>query len=57
VRHRLAPGAQAYLVLATGAVRVNGDVVGAGDGVAIAGLPEVVIAAIADAELVLVEVQ
>ena len=57
VRHRLLPGAQAYLVPATGALRVNGEAVGAGDGVAIAGLPEVVIVATTHAEVVLVEVQ
>ena len=55
VRHRLAPGAQAYLVPATGALRVNGEDLGAGDGLAMTDEPELVLTATADAEVVLVE--
>lgn len=57
VRHRLLPGSQAYLVPSTGALLVNGEAVGAGDGVAVTDEAEIVITAATDAEVVLVEVQ
>ena len=55
VRRLLPPGRRAYLVPATGSVTVNGAAAGARDGVAIEDEAELVITAIEDAELVLVE--
>jgi len=55
VRHALAPGRNAYLVAATGAVTVNGIPVGTRDGVAVTGEAELAIVASEDAEVVLVE--
>jgi len=57
VSHRLAPDSQVYLVPASGALGVNGERVDAGDGIAISGESNLVIQAIKDAEVVLVEVQ
>ncbi|MBM3479936.1 MAG: pirin family protein [Alphaproteobacteria bacterium] len=58
LRHALAPGCMAYLVLARGAARVNGVALGARDGAAISGEEALAIeaGAGADAELVLVDV-
>ena len=56
VRHALLPGRAAYLVAARGALTVNGTSVATRDGAAISGEPELVIAATAEAELVLVDV-
>jgi len=56
LRHALAPGRMAYLVLARGTVRVNGVALGARDGAAISGEETLTIKAGADAELVLVEI-
>jgi redox-sensitive bicupin YhaK (pirin superfamily) len=55
VRHSLEPRSGAYLVPSSGALRVNGEYVGCGDGVALSGPCEIVIEAIDDAEIVLVE--
>lgn len=55
VRHRLAPGAVAYLVPATGRVTVNGVPVGTRDGVAVRDEAEIAIVAEEDAEVVMVE--
>lgn len=57
VRHALSPSSQAYLVAALGSLRVNGDEVDAGDGVALSDVSQVVIEATTDAEVVMVEVQ
>jgi redox-sensitive bicupin YhaK (pirin superfamily) len=56
VRHVLSPGRQAYLVPATGAVRVNGVAVPTRAGAGVAGEATLDIAATEDCELVLVEV-
>jgi hypothetical protein len=53
---QLAPGRGIYIVPATGAVEVNGVKVGARDGAAITGEPELTIRATESTELVLVEV-
>ncbi len=55
VRRRLAPGAVAYLVPAIGRVTVNGVAAGTRDGVAVSGETELVITAMEDAEVVMVE--
>jgi redox-sensitive bicupin YhaK (pirin superfamily) len=52
----LGEGRAAYLVPAKGAVTVNGQALGARDGAAIAGEPEIVLTATEDAEIVMVEV-
>jgi len=57
VSHFLPTAGQAYLVAALGSLQVNGEAVAAGDGVALAVVPQVVIAATTDAEVVMVEVQ
>jgi redox-sensitive bicupin YhaK (pirin superfamily) len=57
VRQTLRPGRAAYLVPATGAVTVNGVTVNTRDGAAITGETALDIAAVADAEVVLVEVE
>jgi quercetin 2,3-dioxygenase len=53
---QLAPGRRAYLVPAEGAVEVNGVRVGQGDGAAISGIETLRVTALADAEIVLVDV-
>ncbi len=55
IRYALGTGRHAYLVPATGKVRVGDVEAVARDGVAIKDLPEIVITAIEDAELVLVD--
>jgi hypothetical protein len=55
VRYTLGAGRHAYLVPATGKVRVGDVEANARDGVAIRDVPEIVIEAIEDAELVLVD--
>ncbi len=57
VRQTMRPGRAAYLVPATGAVTVNGVTVNTRDGAAITGETALEITAVADAEVVLVEVQ
>jgi redox-sensitive bicupin YhaK (pirin superfamily) len=57
VRQTLRPGRAAYLVPATGAVTVNGVTVNTRDGAAITGETALEIAAVADAEVVLVDVE
>ena len=57
VSHALSTSSQAYLVAALGSLRVNGEAVDAGDGVALADVSQVVIQATTDAEVVMVEVQ
>ena len=57
VSHSLATSGQAYLVAAAGSLRVNGDVVDSGDGVALADVSQLLIEATTDAEVVMVEVQ
>jgi redox-sensitive bicupin YhaK (pirin superfamily) len=54
--YRLAPGRAAYLVPATGEIRVNGLTAGTRDGVALHEEPEITIEALADTEIVLVDV-
>jgi redox-sensitive bicupin YhaK (pirin superfamily) len=56
VRHALGAGRAAYLVPATGAVRVNGIVVNTRDGASITGETDLEITAMEDAEVVLVDV-
>ncbi|WP_028793989.1 pirin family protein [Thalassobaculum salexigens] len=56
VTHTLAKGRKAYLVAAAGAIEVNGVAAQARDGVAIADVETVEIAATEDAEIVLVDV-
>lgn len=55
VEHHLASGRRAYLVAATGALKVNGVEVGARDGVAIRDLDKVSLEAVADSELLLAD--
>ena len=57
VRQTLRAGRAAYLVPATGAVTVNGVAVNTRDGAAITGETALEITAVADAEVVLVEVE
>jgi redox-sensitive bicupin YhaK (pirin superfamily) len=58
VHHQMPPGAKAYLVAASGSLRVNGqEEVGMGDGLALAGVSDLSIEASTDAELVMVEVR
>lgn len=56
IRQTLAPGRVAYLVPATGRVRVNGVEAGARSGITVRDEAEIVIEAIETAELVLVDV-
>jgi quercetin 2,3-dioxygenase len=56
VIHRLEAGRKAYLVAATGRVTVNGEAVGARDGVVLQGIDEAVIAAEEDSEILLADV-
>jgi quercetin 2,3-dioxygenase len=57
VNHPLSAAGQVYLVPARGSLLVNGESVGTGDGMALGELSRVVIEAIDDAEVVMVEVQ
>jgi redox-sensitive bicupin YhaK (pirin superfamily) len=56
VSHMTSPSSKAYLVPAVGTLRVNGETVEAGDGIALADLSKIVIEATSDAEVVMVEV-
>lgn len=55
IRYALSPERHAYLVPATGRVRIGEVEANARDGVAMTGLTEIVVTAIEDAELVLVD--
>ncbi len=55
VTHRLDGGRRAYLVVARGAVEINGIAAAERDGVAIGGEPEITIAAVADSEILLAD--
>ena len=57
VRHSLAASSQVYLVPAGGSLLVNGDPVATGDGIALGEVPQIVIEATEDAEVVMVEVR
>jgi redox-sensitive bicupin YhaK (pirin superfamily) len=55
VRQPFRPGAQAYLVVASGRIEVEGEPMGAQDGAAIMDLEAIDVVALEDAELVMVE--
>jgi quercetin 2,3-dioxygenase len=55
--YSLKPGRAAYLVAATGDIKVNGKLAHARDGVALQDEPEITIEAVGDAEIVLVDVR
>ncbi len=55
VTHRLDAGRRAYLVVARGAVEINGIEAGERDGVTIGDEPEITIAALADSEILLAD--
>ena len=55
VAHALAPGRHAWLQVVRGALEVNGAAVAAGDGVALSDEPAVRIAAVDDAEVLLLD--
>ena len=55
VTHRLSGGRRAYLVVARGAVEINGVKAAERDGVTIGGEPEITIAAAADSEILLAD--
>ncbi len=55
VTHRLDGGRRAYLVVARGAVEINGTKAAERDGVTIGGEPEITIAAVADSEILLAD--
>ena len=55
IEHEVMAGRHAYLVLASGALLLNGGRVDAGDGVAIGGGTHITLAAIDASELVLVD--
>ncbi len=55
VTHRLDGGRRAYLVVARGAVEINGVKAAERDGAAIGGEPEITIAAVADSEILLAD--
>lgn len=55
VRYAIAPSRHAYLVPASGRVRIGGVEAGARDGVAITGVDTIAVTALEDAELVLVD--
>ncbi len=57
VSHSLSTSSQVYLVAARGSLRVNEEALDAGDGVAIADVPQAIIEATTDAEVVMVELQ
>jgi len=56
-RYKLPPGRAAYLVAATGEIKVNGHLAHARDGVAMRNEPEIEIEAVVAAEIVLVDVR
>jgi redox-sensitive bicupin YhaK (pirin superfamily) len=53
--HVLRPGRRAYLVLADGALTVNGKIIGTRDGIALADVPSVDVVADADSEALLID--
>ena len=55
--YSLKPGRAAYLVAATGDIKVNGKLAHTRDGVALQDEPEITIEAVGDAEIVLVDVR
>ncbi|MEV4782893.1 pirin family protein [Burkholderia sp. LMU1-1-1.1] len=55
VRQHLAPSRQAYLVVATGRIEVNGEPMGPRDGAAISDMAAIHVVALEDAELVMLE--
>ncbi|WP_179404057.1 pirin family protein [Burkholderia guangdongensis] len=55
VRQALGPSRRAYLVVASGAIEVNGERIGPLDGVAITNVAEADISAVEDSELVMVD--
>ncbi len=55
VTHRLDAGRRAYMVVARGAVEINGIAAGERDGATIGGEPEITIAAVADSEILLAD--
>ena len=55
VSHRLDGGRRAYLVVARGAVEINGVKAAERDGATIGGEPEIIIAALADSEILLAD--
>jgi len=55
VTHSLAGGRNAYLVVARGAVEINGIAAAERDGVTISGEPEITIAAVEDSEILLAD--
>ena len=55
VRHHLGPSRQAYLVVASGGIEVEGELMGPLDGAAITNVAAVDVSALEDSELVLVE--
>jgi redox-sensitive bicupin YhaK (pirin superfamily) len=55
VTHRLDAGRRAYLVVARGAVEINGTKAAERDGATIGGEPEITIAAVADSEILLAD--
>ena len=55
VTHRLDGGRRAYLVVARGAVEINGTATAERDGVTIDGEPEITIAAVKDSEILLAD--
>jgi len=55
LRHVLKPGRRAYLVVADGAVEVNGTVLGKRDGAAITGVGEITLTAQADTDALLMD--
>jgi len=56
VTHRLEPGRKAYLVAATGRLKVNGETVGARDGVTLGDVEDIAIDAEEDSEVLLADV-
>jgi redox-sensitive bicupin YhaK (pirin superfamily) len=56
-KYSLKPGRAAYLVAASGDIKVNGQLAHARDGVALQNEPEIEIEAVGDAEIVLVDVR
>lgn len=56
VTHRLEPGRKAYLVPATGRLKVNGETVAARDGVELEDVEEIVVEAGEDSEILLADV-
>ena len=54
-RHATSPGRHSYLVAARGQIRVNGIICAARDGAAITGEDEIIVEALEDAEVILVD--